>query len=57
MPRLSELVAKADTGSAEDLVAAVLDDLNRFRAGTPQDDDVTLVALLVDQYDDVRLSA
>jgi serine phosphatase RsbU (regulator of sigma subunit) len=57
--RLLELVAKAGNGSAEDLVTSVLDDLDHFRAGAAQDDDVTLVVLRVDsQHDgDERLPA
>jgi sigma-B regulation protein RsbU (phosphoserine phosphatase) len=57
--RLLELVAKAGSGSAEDLVISVLDDLDHFRAGAAQDDDVTLVVLRVHSPNDggERLSA
>ncbi len=45
--RLRELVAKAGTGSADELLASILEDLGDFRAGVAQDDDVTLVVLQV----------
>jgi serine phosphatase RsbU (regulator of sigma subunit) len=50
--RLRELVASAGSGSAEHLVGSVLGDLDDFRSGTAQDDDVTLVVLRVDPHDD-----
>ncbi len=50
-PRLRELVSGAGTGTAEDLVAVLLEDLASFRAGTAPDDDVTLVVLRVDPDD------
>lgn len=50
--RLREIVAGAAVGSAADLVACVLDDLQRFQAGATQDDDVTLVVLRVDRGDE-----
>lgn len=46
--RLRELVGRAGTGSAQELVRSVLDDLDAFRAETAQDDDVTLVVLGAD---------
>ncbi len=51
-PRLRELVAKQGNGSAGALVRSLLDDLDRFRGGVTQDDDVTVVVLRVDSPND-----
>jgi len=51
-PRLQELVARAGDRSAQELVTCMLDDLKSFRAGTAQDDDVTLVVLRVSCADE-----
>jgi sigma-B regulation protein RsbU (phosphoserine phosphatase) len=57
--RLRELVANAGTGSADALLASLLDDLHDFMAGAVQDDDVTLVVLQVEPQgcQERRLSA
>lgn len=56
-PRLREIVGMAGTGSADDVLRSVLDDLTGFRAGIAQDDDVTLVVLRVAEPSDQGLAS
>lgn len=43
--RLIDLLRKADTPSAEGLIRQLEEDIRKFAKGTPQHDDITLVAL------------
>jgi sigma-B regulation protein RsbU (phosphoserine phosphatase) len=53
-PRLRQLVSKAGTGSADDLLASLREDLLQFQSGAIQDDDVTLVVLKVESSESDR---
>lgn len=43
--RLAAFIAKEQSRAPEDLINACLDDLARFRAGTPKSDDLTIMAM------------
>ena len=47
--RVRGLIRQNASGSAKDIMQAIFDDLNRFRAGKKFEDDVTLVVLKIQQ--------
>jgi sigma-B regulation protein RsbU (phosphoserine phosphatase) len=47
--RVRGLIRQNASGSAKDIMRAIFDDLNRFRAGKKFEDDVTLVVLKIQQ--------
>ena len=47
LPRLKELLHRSKKNDAQQLVDQLLDEIHLFSSGTPQADDITLLALLV----------
>ena len=50
--RLRDIIRRQAAGSAQDLVAAVFDEIGRFCRGLPHDDDITLVVIKVLKNED-----